>query len=929
MTLSEALAASEEATGPVNDVLNIDAESREIDLPASESLFGVEGEKDVERKYFRCPKIVGDNIDLSTHQIYVHYTTATTKTGGFDTNKMVGAYRCDDVKDDESGNYITFSWLLSDNVLSQPGFVGFAVFAKYNEGEELKTKWKTQPAIGTVAMTVPDGEVIAEKYPDVINQIFTKLAEMEKGNVSDEAVAAAVSDYMAANPVNVVVDSELNEESTNPIQNKVVAKKFSELSKEIDNLQSGGGTAVSSIEPMEDDIPKVFFDEAIPQTKDNVVTKFRYISKTKDFEGYAEFKAQGNSSMSYPKKNMTVKMYKDEALTEKLKINFKGWGEQGKHVYKANWIDLTHARNIVSARIWAGIVKSRSNYLELPELLRTSPNHGAIDGFPVKVYSQGIYQGRYTLNIPKDAWMANMDDLLDTHCILCSEGYNSGCFRSASMSEWTDEVHNSIPSVISNRWLEIINFVMNSTDEEFKNNLNNYFDVQSLIDYHLYGLASCGLDAYGKNQLYLTYDGQKWFASMYDMDSTWGLYYNGSKFVATDYGRTEYEDFVNERQGNLLYIRLEENFYEELQNRWAELKNGALSIENIINRFERFTDIAPAELVKEDYASTTGNGAFVNIPSKTTNNIQQIRAFALARQAWTDSYIAEFTKIRCTSITLDKTELSLTSEGESQTITATVTPSDTTDTIVWRSDNASIATVVGGVVTAVANGNATITAICGNYSATCDVTVSGINEEPVEIIDYTENAMSPYIADKSLWVNEGLNISTGAVHTSTTDRHTPKFEVQNCAYALTGGQYTKMTMYDPDGNFCGGQQFCSCVIPTGYTVMVCSYFPNGDDTDISGISLKPIDNSDGEYAQIALADLDWAVDGSNISVHYDTKIDSANYPVWFTYISTTNKNVFLYRDKKLLTTAFGTNVDEAKAYFAEKNMTLILNERNK
>lgn len=207
MTLSEALAASEEATGPVNDVIIIDAESRMIDLPLSESLFGVEGEKDVERKCFRCSKIVGDNIDLSTHQIYVHYATATTKTGGFDTNKMTGAYHCDDVEIDETGSYITFSWRLSDNALSQPGFVGFAVFAKYSDGEELKTKWKTQPAIGTVARTVPDGEVIVEKYPDVINQIFTKLAEMEKGNVLDEAVAAAVADYMAANPVEGTADA--------------------------------------------------------------------------------------------------------------------------------------------------------------------------------------------------------------------------------------------------------------------------------------------------------------------------------------------------------------------------------------------------------------------------------------------------------------------------------------------------------------------------------------------------------------------------------------------------------------------------------------------------------------------------------------------------------------------------------------------------
>lgn len=234
------------ADGPVDDVLNIDAESKTIDLPLSESLFGVEGEKDVERKYFRCPKIVGDNIDLSTHQIYVHYATATTKTGGFDTNKMTGAYHCDDVEIDETGSYITFSWVLSDNALSQPGFVGFAVFAKYSEGEELKTKWKTQPAIGTVAMTVPDGEVIVEKYPDVINQIFTKLAEIEKGSVSDEAVAAAVADYMAANPVEGTADAvqyvaqTLTEEQQTQARANIGAASSAEvgkLSATIDDLE--------------------------------------------------------------------------------------------------------------------------------------------------------------------------------------------------------------------------------------------------------------------------------------------------------------------------------------------------------------------------------------------------------------------------------------------------------------------------------------------------------------------------------------------------------------------------------------------------------------------------------------------------------------------------------------------------------------------
>ncbi|MBQ2122607.1 MAG: phenylalanine--tRNA ligase subunit beta, partial [Bacteroidaceae bacterium] len=204
------------------------------------------------------------------------------------------------------------------------------------------------------------------------------------------------------------------------------------------------------------------------------------------------------------------------------------------------------AYDIVSARLWGDVVKSRANYAQIPELLRTSPNHGAVDGFPVKVYADGVYQGRYTLNIPKDAWMANMDDELDNHCILCGENYVSGCFRAEANideSDWTDEVHDIVPASIKNRWNEAIRFVMNSTDEEFVSGIGNYFDVESLIDYYLYGVIICNNDGFGKNQLFFTYDGQKWIASAYDIDNTFGLYLGG--LLAVDFARNQYEDYKN------------------------------------------------------------------------------------------------------------------------------------------------------------------------------------------------------------------------------------------------------------------------------------------------------------------------------------------------------------------------------------------------
>lgn len=482
-------------------------------------------------------------------------------------------------------------------------------------------------------------------------------------------------------------------------------------------------------EPADGDIPRLFFGEALPQTKDDTVMSFRYVSRNRDVSGWCKTKAQGNSSMSFPKKNQTVKLYADEDCSEKRKLSFLDWGSQSKFCCKANWIDLTHARNVVSARLWGDVVRSREQYDRLPEAYRLSPNQGAVDGFPVKVYAAGIYQGRYTLNIPKDAWMAGMDDSLDTHCILCGENYGSGCFRAEAKidgSDWTDEIHDTVPEAILTRWNEVIDFVRNSADEEFTDNIENYFYLDSLIDYHLFGLMSCGLDAYGKNQLYMTYDGQKWIAGMYDMDATWGLWWNGGSIVATDYDRSEYQDF-NDGSGNLLYIRLEQCFYTRIQQRWAQLREGPLSKEHIILRFEAFTDIAPEALVKEDYAITTGGGAFTGIPSKTSCTVQQIRNFAAARHSWCDGYVAGLTpteEVKCTGITLSAMALML-NAGDTYTITATLTPEGCTDTVVWESSDEDVATVRGGVVTAVSEGDAVITATCGEFSASAEVTVKG------------------------------------------------------------------------------------------------------------------------------------------------------------------------------------------------------------
>lgn len=78
----------------------------------------------------------------------------------------------------------------------------------------------------------------------------------------------------------------------------------------------------------------------------------------------------------------------------------------------------------------------------------------------------------------------------------------------------------------------------------------------------------------------------------------------------------------------------------------------------------------------------------------------------------------------CTGITLDKDTLTI-ARGETATLTATVEPADTTDKVVWSSADNTIATVdSNGKVRGVKVGETTITATCGNQTASCKVIVN-------------------------------------------------------------------------------------------------------------------------------------------------------------------------------------------------------------
>lgn len=199
-TAEELLAQMEEnpelytdSIGPVNDVIIINAEERTIELPESERIFGVESDKASERKYFKCPKIVGDNIDLSTLNLFINFKNA---------NNEGDIYAIDDVVVD--GDYITFSWKLSKKVTayktdaSKNQLLSFIFCAKSGEGPD--NEWNTTfCSDGIVLEGLEPGESIAEENPDIIQYILERLDSA--GTITPEQISGAVEEYFTSNPI--------------------------------------------------------------------------------------------------------------------------------------------------------------------------------------------------------------------------------------------------------------------------------------------------------------------------------------------------------------------------------------------------------------------------------------------------------------------------------------------------------------------------------------------------------------------------------------------------------------------------------------------------------------------------------------------------------------------------------------------------------
>lgn len=394
-------------------------------------------------------------------------------------------------------------------------------------------------------------------------------------------------------------------------------------------------------------MPILSFDgdisEMTKEVRANIAVK--YETETETIISNATLKWQGASSLSYPKKNYTLQLLKPDSNEKNKVVLNESWGKQSKYCLKANYIDYSQLRNVVSGQIYNEIVHS----LDMNDNIATVENGGVVDGFPVLIYINGTYQGLYTLNIPKDKWMFGMkddketDDTVTKQALIMGDAWVGGgvMLREEVAEDYVSSgfelEYCSTEDTIGTAWVResfnsMIRFINDNDGASFKEGITDYVNVERVIDSMIYTLFIMAEDNTAKNVIWVTYDGSHWFSSMYDMDGTWGLAWNGM-FESNYEPETVKEYYLSV---NCLWEKIYKNYKNDIASRYFELRDSVLSISNIENAFSSFDAKIPT-IVRIGEKTK-----WCDVPNQETNNLTQILDFAKRRALTLDAFFEAF-----------------------------------------------------------------------------------------------------------------------------------------------------------------------------------------------------------------------------------------------------------------------------------------------
>ncbi len=296
------------------------------------------------------------------------------------------------------------------------------------------------------------------------------------------------------------------------------------------------------------------------------------------FKSFAGIEIRGGSAMRYDKKSYGLELW-DNVSGKDISASLLGMSYQEDWILDAMYIDNLRMRNKISFELWKKMSHAPSedqrDYL-VP----------GIECRMVELILNNRYQGIYNLNEKLDA------NLLQYK----SDQYVNGGVLYKGI-EWADgstlfESYNSEPpdDYLWDGWeqvypdhyyawnalAELRKLIVNAEDDEFESKIVSMIDLDNAVAYYLFINVIRAFDNAGKNMFLARYtDQSRFFFIPWDIDGSWGIWWNGEK--AGSEGMIE----------NQLFLRLKEtdagNFNQLLESTWDQYRSTIFSKDSLFN----------------------------------------------------------------------------------------------------------------------------------------------------------------------------------------------------------------------------------------------------------------------------------------------------------------------------------------------------------
>lgn len=175
LSLDEALGMS--LVDEADESIHVDIDTRQVMIPESQQVFGVESDEDVEVKHIVIDGRYNDGTDLSTFTFRVNYQNA---------NGDKGTYLATELKVNDDS--IEFDWVIGRQVVAYKGTIAFIVCAyTIDSSSVIQNEWNSTLGKGTVLEGLEVSEF--DFGDDIVRQLASILSDVNTAQASAKASA--------------------------------------------------------------------------------------------------------------------------------------------------------------------------------------------------------------------------------------------------------------------------------------------------------------------------------------------------------------------------------------------------------------------------------------------------------------------------------------------------------------------------------------------------------------------------------------------------------------------------------------------------------------------------------------------------------------------------------------------------------------------